>query len=82
MANSNDVPRVVAAADDRWLAWLDARRAPVQLGVAVGLGLPWLAVALWGLRWGWLVLAVLPVAAYLMLVTVFVEREEPDGVEG
>ena len=77
MDNDNGGAPVVAvggrrSADVRLLGWLDGRRTLVQLGCVVVLGAPWV-LAPWGLRWVWWALAVAPLVAYGLAVTIWVE---------
>ena len=63
-------PGPVTPVSDRFERWVAPRWIMVQLAVLGAVGAPWILVALFGLRWGWLSLAVLPVAVYLYLVAV------------
>ena len=68
-----DDVRVVDPSDVRITRWVADRRGIVQIVSLAVLGFPWLLVSFFGLRWGWLSLAVLPLVAYLMIVTYIVE---------
>ena len=75
-------PGPVTPVSDRFERWIAPRWIPVQLVVLAAVGAPWVLVALFGLRWGWLSLAMLPVGAYLYFgaaaVKDLVELEDAD----
>ena len=60
-----DQPTPVTPVSDRFERWVAPRWIPVQLAALGTVGAPWVLVALFGLRWGWLTLAVLPVCVHL-----------------
>ena len=76
------VPGPVTPVSDRFERWVAPRWIMVQLAVLGAVGAPWVLVALFGLRWAWLSLAVLPVAVHLYFgaaaVKDLVELEDAD----
>ena len=51
-----DQPGPVTPVSDRFERWVAPRWIMVQLAVLGAVGAPWILVALFGLRWGWLTL--------------------------
>ena len=72
----------IREADDAKVArWIYYNKTLVQVLCILAVSLPWVAVALWGMRWAWIAMANLLPALYFGFMSYIVEREDEDNAD-